>query len=599
MGESRYGLHLGATVADGVTRFAAYVTSAEHCAVRLFAPDLTVRSTHDMASRGAGIFEFCSADAGHGTLYKFVLDGRELPDPYARFLPHGVHGPAMVFEDDYAWRVEEWIKRPLSEHIIYELHVGTFTPEGTYAAASAHLAELRELGVTAIELMPVNAFPGERGWGYDGVAHFAPFAPYGSPDALRAFVDEAHSQGLSVLLDVVYNHFGPAGNYLAAYSSDYFATEVQNAWGQAPNFAHPAMRAWVLDNARYWLEDFRMDGLRLDAVHAMIDPSPKHVLREIVETARALAADKILIAEDDRNDPGLVSEVGLDALWADDFHHQARVTLTGERDGYYAGYEAGVAGLAQTIERGWLYEGQVHLTSGRARGKPALGLEASSFVYCIQNHDQIGNRALGDRINRQISPDAYGMLSSVLLFLPMTPLLFMGQEWAASSPFLYFTDHEPELGARVSQGRREEFKNFAAFSDPREREKILDPQHVDTFHRSKLSWREREIAPHNRVLGMYRALLKLRATDPVLRSATRAQLSVRAIGNVLTVHRWYGTEQRWLLANFGSEPIGFAQLQIPSEARLLFASASSTPATLLPAHAMIFAMPAAESATHD
>jgi maltooligosyltrehalose trehalohydrolase len=593
--QSPYGLNLGARVQATSTRFAAYVTTAERCAVRLFSNARDVLATYDMKRAGSGVFSLSLPDAGHGTLYKFVLDGREFPDPYARFLPHGVHGPAMVVEPRYVWRCDEWITRPLSQQVIYELHVGAFTAEGTYDAARARLREFKELGVTTLELMPVNAFAGDRGWGYDGVAHFAPFAPYGSPDALRAFVDAAHSVGLTVLLDVVYNHFGPAGNYLSAYSEQYFTSAVKNVWGDAPNFTHPAMRAWVLDNVRYWLEDFRMDGLRLDAAHAIVDPSAKHVLREIVELARSLATPKTLIAEDDRNDPGLVTELGLDAVWADDFHHQARVTLTGERDGYYGAYEAGVAGIARAIQHGWLYEGQVNPTSGKARGKPADTLEGSAFVYCVQNHDQIGNRALGDRLNGKVSLDAYCMLSSVLLFLPMTPLMFMGQEWAASTPFLFFTDHEAELGEQVSKGRREEFKDFSAFSDPDARARIPDPQALDTFERSKLRWQEREFEPHAGVLLLYRALLGLRANDSVLSASTRAQLEARALTDVLMVRRWHGAEQRVLLANFGPEPVAFAELPVPTEARLLLSSSASMPLSLAPACAMIFAAPAPEN----
>jgi maltooligosyltrehalose trehalohydrolase len=329
------GLRLGAHVEGEGTRFSLYATEARECGVRVFDRELKAIASHPMRGAGEGFFELYLPGLGHGTLYKFALDGRELPDPYARFLPYGVHGPAQVWEPRHAFRHGDGIARPLSEQVIYELHVGTFTRAGTYEAAATQLAELAALGVTTLELMPVASFAGKRGWGYDGVAMFAPFAPYGSPDDLRAFVDEAHGQGLAVLLDVVYNHFGPAGNYLAAYSAAYFTREVQNAWGDAPNFAHPAMRSYVLGNVHYWLSEFRFDGLRLDAAHAIVDRSPKHVLKELVEHARSLSPHKTLIAEDDQNDPRLVQELGLDAVWADDFHHQVRVTLTGERDGYY------------------------------------------------------------------------------------------------------------------------------------------------------------------------------------------------------------------------------------------------------------------------
>jgi maltooligosyltrehalose trehalohydrolase len=433
-----------------------------------------------------------STGHGHGTLYKFVVDGRELPDPYARSLPHGVHGPAMVIAPGPASLPRA--SRPLHEQVIYELHVGTFSVEGTYAAAAERLRELADLGVTTIELMPVSSFAGRWGWGYDGVAHFAPFAPYGAPDDLRAFVARAHDLGLAVILDVVYNHFGPAGNYLAEFSPAYFSTERTTPWGRALDFTQPAMRGYVLDNARYWFEEFGFDGLRLDAVHAIEDPSEKSILKELVELARSFDPPRLLIAEDDRNDPSAVLELGLDALWADDFHHQVRVTLTGERDGYYAGYQPGVADLARAIARGWLYEGQCPPGKSEGRGKPATLLPAQAFVYCIQNHDQVGNRALGDRITEQISLADYAMISTLLLFLPMTPLLFMGQEWAASTPFAFFSDHDAELGRLVSRGRREEFKAFRAFADATARARIPDPQAPETFEHSRLRWEERKRA---------------------------------------------------------------------------------------------------------
>jgi maltooligosyltrehalose trehalohydrolase len=548
---------LGAEVRGGpTTRFSLFSTTASRCAVRLYHDERTPGESAELHARGGGLFELSLEDVGHGALYKFVLDDRELPDPYARYLPHGVHGPAMVVEPRYVFRHP----RPPAarERVIYELHVGTFTEHGTFAAACLRLPLLAELGVNTIELMPVNAFAGARGWGYDGVALYAPFAPYGTPDELRALVDTAHGLGLSVLLDVVYNHFGPAGNYLSAFSPSYFTSEVRNVWGDAPNYAFAPMRALAIDNARYWIEEFRFDGLRMDAVHAIADRSTPHVVKELAEEVRRVLPRACLIAEDDRNEPALVHEQGLNAIWADDFHHQLYVTLTGERDGYYAAFEPGVADLARAIERGWLYEGQQFAASGHARGKPALDLPAGAFVYCIQNHDQVGNRALGERLSRDISLDAYCMASTVLLFLPMTPLLFMGQEWAASSPFLYFTDHDPELGEKVVRGRREEFKSFSAFADEAARERIPDPQAETTFVRSKLNWDEREQAPHARVLALYRELLALRRDDPVLSQAGRAELTARARGQLLEVRRTLGKQERVLWANFGREPAPIA-----------------------------------------
>jgi maltooligosyltrehalose trehalohydrolase len=403
--------------------------------------------------------------------------------------------------------------------------------------------------------MPVAAFAGQRGWGYDGVALYAPFAPYGTPDDLRALVDEAHGHGLAVVLDAVYNHFGPAGNYLSAYSPDYFTSTFRNAWGDAPNFAHPVMRKMVIDNALGWLSDFRFDGLRLDAIHALLDPSPRHLLRELADQVAALRPRKLLIAEDERNDPASIDQLRLDGLWADDFHHQVRVTLTHESDGYYAAYRPGTADLARAIRDGWLYQGQVYPPSGHPRGKPAGHLPAEAFFYCLQNHDQVGNRALGDRLSHAVDPEAYRAVSTLLLFLPMTPILFMGQEWAASSPFQFFTDHEPDLGAKIVEGRRLEFARFLAFSDPLVRAQIPDPQAESTFLRSRLRWEERQQGEHARVLALYQALLALRRTDPVLRAAGRTALEASADGDLLVVRRWHRADQRLLLVNLGPEPL--------------------------------------------
>lgn len=562
---------LGAHVEDGATRFAA-LTTARTCGVRLLAPGGAPVATHEMASAGDGHFEARVEGVGHGALYEFVLDGARFPDPYARYLPLGVHGPAMVVEPRHTWR-HEHVSRPLREHVIYELHIGTFTEYGTYSAATARLPELCELGVTAIELMPISSFPGERGWGYDGVAHYAPFAPYGSPDDLRRFVDDAHGLGLSVLLDVVYNHFGPSGNYLGSYCPEYFTDEVRTAWGNGPRFTFPAMRRHVIENALYWLTEFRFDGLRLDAIHAIVDPSPRHVLRELADEVAKLSPRRLLVAEDERNDPASVTELALDAVWADDFHHQVHVTLTGEKDGYYSAYQPGAQGIAEAIYRGWIYEGQFYLPWGGPRGKPAPELGAEHLVYAVQNHDQVGNRALGQRLSSLVSLDAYCAASALLLFLPMTPLLFMGQEWAASSPFLYFTDHDEELGRLVSEGRREEFKHFAAFSDPAERSRIPDPQAFETFAASRLRWDERDGPGHRRVLSLYRTLLALRRTDPVLREAGREGLFAEALGDVLVVRRILGTERRFLIVNFGDAPVSLKGV-LPQAAALRQLAAS-------------------------
>ncbi|MFT3768912.1 MAG: alpha-amylase family glycosyl hydrolase [Minicystis sp.] len=451
--------------------------------------------------------------------------------------------------------------------------MGTFTPEGTYRAAEEKLVHLRDLGATMIELMPVAAFDGARGWGYDGVSHFAPFAPYGTPDELCAFIDHAHALGMRVILDVVYNHFGPSGNYLSCYSEAYFTSKYQNAWGDAPDFTSPIMRRHVLDNVRYWLSQFRFDGLRLDATPTLFDPSPKHILREIADLAPAIGPGKVIIAEDDRNDPAVMTDLGMSAVWADDFHHQIHVTLTGERDGYYRGFEPGAAGVARTINEGWLFTGQHYAPRDEDRGKPANGVRADQLVYCLQNHDQVGNRALGERLSALVPQEAYAAVSMLLLFLPMTPLLFMGQEWACRDPFLYFTDHDPDLGQKIREGRRNEFRAFTAFSDPAARDEIPDPQAMETFTRSRLDWDAIEDRDHRMMLSLYRNLLLLRRSDPILQHASRDGLHAEAEGPVLRVERRIEGESRVLLVNLSANaaPCG-ALLPDPKAVELMLAN---------------------------
>ena len=544
---------LGALVEDDGTTFRLWSTAHTRCALRLYDRHGHALRTEPMAAKGDGVFELHLEGVGEGARYRFLLDDNEVNDPYARFLPEGIHGPAMVVRSNHRW-THDHVVRPLREHVIYELHVGTFTAEGTYVAATKRLRELVELGVTALELLPVATYGGRHGWGYDGVAHYAPHPTYGSPDELRAFVDAAHGAGLSVFLAVVYNHFGPAGNVIGQYSPDYFTDEVENVWGQAPDFRQPWMRRYVLDNVRMWIDEYRFDGLRWDAVHAIVDPSERNIVREAIDLARSVLPGAIMMAEDDRNDPMLVDTLGFDAVWADDFHHAVHVTLTGERDGYYACYEPGAASIARAIERGWLYEGQPYPTHGKPRGKQAPSLPAEAFIYCLQNHDQIGNRAFGDRLSAVVSPEAYRAATTLLLFLPMTPLLYQGEEWGASTPFLYFTDHDEELGKLVSKGRREEFKRFRAFADPDVRARIPDPQAASTVEASRLRWDERTTSPHAETLALHQALLRLRRTDPVLARSGREGLSAEAHGDVLVVRRRGDGGERVLVANFSAAP---------------------------------------------
>ncbi|HYH13009.1 MAG TPA: alpha-amylase family glycosyl hydrolase, partial [Thermomicrobiales bacterium] len=438
--------------------------------------------------------------------------------------------------------------------VIYELHVGTMTPDGTFAALESELEALRDLGVTAIELMPVAQTPGARNWGYDGVDLFAPNHNYGGPDDLRSLVDAAHRVGLGVILDVVYNHLGPEGAYLSAYSNDYFSDRHETDWGAGLNWDgkhNHWVRQLAIDNACYWISEFHIDGLRLDATHAMIDDSEVHIVRELTEAARRSAAGRgiVVIAEDGRHEISRVRPVeqggeGLDGVWADDFHHEIRVMLSNAHESYYASYGGGTEDIAGVVQYGFR-----HLIPESGRRADSFD-PASVFVLCIQNHDQVGNRPFGDRLHHDINLDRYRVASALLLFAPETPLLFMGQEFAASTPFLYFTDHPEELGKLVTEGRRKEFAGFKAFDDPAMRETIPDPQAESTFLASKLDLSERE--RHAGILALYRTLLRLRVDDHVLSLSDLAMTDAYApSAQMVAVHRWRDGEHRVLIANFG------------------------------------------------
>ncbi|WP_216318689.1 malto-oligosyltrehalose trehalohydrolase [Deinococcus aestuarii] len=563
------------------TRFRVWTTTAREVAVRVNGED------HPMQPLGSGMFETV-LPVGAGTHYKFVLDGQAWPDPYARFLPGGVHGEAEVVDlNAYGWKNTEWRGLPLGECVFYELHVGTFTPEGTYRAAMERLPDLADLGVTAVELMPLAAFPGTRGWGYDGVALSAPYAPYGRPEDLMAFIDAAHGLGLAVFLDAVYNHFGPDGNYLSVYSPGYFTERFHTPWGAGLDYAEPHMRRLITDNARMWLRDYRLDGLRLDATQAMQDDSPTHILRELADRVHALGGTHLLLAEDYRNLPELVTETHLDGMWVDDFHHVLRVTLTGDRDGYYRYYEGGAAAVANVIGRGWVYEGQAWEQEQAPRGRPADALNSPSFVYFLQNHDQVGNRAVGDRIHhlKRVSPALFRGASTLLLSLPTTPLLFQGQEWLASAPFPFFSDHHGELGVLVSEGRKREFAAFEGFGG----DTVLDPQAEATFRRAKLDWAERTEGEHARTLALYREVLRLRREDPVLHDRERRNLTAGSVGDVLWVRHKTEDGERALLWNLGATTLDpralLLSLDLPTA--VLLHSEGRGDATLAPGEAVL------------
>ncbi len=510
-GRPAYPRH-GALRENGGVHFCVWAPAAGDVQVILEPTGQAYPLTRD----GAGYWQAFVAGLEAGAQYRYRLDGAPaVPDPASRRQPHGVHGPSTVVDpESWRWRDGTWRGRPQEDLVFYELHVGTFTAEGTFEGVRRRLPYLQDLGVTALELMPVSDFPGRWNWGYDSAALFAPSRAYGSPDDLRALVDEAHQRGLSVFLDVVYNHFGPDGAYAPGVSPAFFSSRHRTPWGPAVNLdgeGSGGVRAFFIDNALHWLAEYHLDGLRLDAVHAIADESPRHFLAELAEAVRGLPLPRrFLIAEDHRNLNRVALPVeadgyGLDGVWSDDYHHQVRRVLTGDRDGYLVDFSDATRDLATIIRQGWLFTGQHSSYFGGRRGTDPRGIRPWRFLHFLQNHDQIGNGPQGDRISRRVEAAVYRAATALLLFPPELPLLFMGQEWAARTPFCYFTDHTPELGRKVTAGRRKEFARFAGFAGA-----IPDPQDPETFSRSALDWTEPEREPHAGILRLHQDLLRLR-----------------------------------------------------------------------------------------
>jgi maltooligosyltrehalose trehalohydrolase len=495
-----------------------------------------------------------AADTRRG--YRYSIDGSAaVPDPRSRWQPEGVHGASHVIAAESLKAVPlEFHARPLSDAIIYELHLGTFTPEGTYAAARRKLPYLAELGVTHLELMPLATFPGRRGWGYDGVDLFAPFPAYGTPQELAGFIRACHSQGLAVLLDVVYNHLGPDGNYLAQYGP-YFTDRYKTAWGAAINYDGPQsdeVRRFVIDNALMWLTNYGFDGLRLDAVHAIFSFEAVHVLEELSIAVKALGKELgrplVLIAESDLNDPRLIRAAsrggyGLDAHWVDDFHHAIHRYFTGETEGYYADFQ-GLQDVATALRDGYVYQGKYSVHRGRRHGRPPVGIEPQQLVVSAQNHDQIGNRAQGERLSMMLGVPQLKAIAALTLLAPFVPLLFQGEEWGAETPFLYFTDHQdPELGRRVVEGRSREFSAF------RWQGAVPNPQEADTFERSKLNWSELSAPRHAELLAWYRKLIGIRRDKIVMPRESLAD-SAKAVTNFDAKAGWLTFVHNGVLAVF-------------------------------------------------
>ncbi|MFS8889132.1 malto-oligosyltrehalose trehalohydrolase [Synechococcus sp. R55.1] len=490
----------------------------------------------------------------------------ERPDPASRCQPYGVHGPSRVVDPRFDWQDQGWKGIPLSQWILYELHVGTFTLEGTFAALIPRLPELVELGVNVLELMPVAQFPGERNWGYDGVYPYAVQTSYGGAAGFKALVNACHQLGLAVILDVVYNHLGPEGNYLRDFGP-YFTDKYHTPWGDALNFDDrysDGVREFFLQNAEYWLEEFHLDGLRLDAVHAIYDFSAYPFLQELAEQVDALEArtgrPRVLIAESDLNDVRLITPreqggYGLDAQWCDDFHHSLHTLLTGEKTGYYQDFGE-LEHLAKAYRESYVYSGQYSCYRARRHGNSAVGRPGSQFVVCIQNHDQVGNRRLGERLSQLTSFEGLKLAAAALLLAPMLPLLFMGEEYGEVAPFLYFVSHgDPDLVEAVRQGRRREFSAFAWQGEP------PDPQAEETFLRSKLNWDLKKAGHHQVLWKWYQALIRLRKTQPALQHLERDGVEVELFSNSgLALHRRQGSQALLALFNFSpDQPVTYTQ----------------------------------------
>jgi maltooligosyltrehalose trehalohydrolase len=564
------GIRLGASfLGNGRCRFLVYAPLADRVEVRILSPRAQARSlSRDERGYHQGVLE----DVAPGDLYVYRLDGKkERPDPASRFQPMGVHGPSQVVDPGaFRWEIPDWSGLPLEAYILYELHVGAFTPEGTFDAVIPRLDTLKDLGVTAIELMPVAQFPGNRNWGYDGAYPFAAQNSYGGPVGLQKLVDACHLRGMAVTLDVVYNHLGPEGNYLADFGP-YFTDRYRTPWGAAVNFDGPhsdEVRRFFLENALSWLSDFRMDALRIDAIHGIMDFSAYPFLAELADAVRGLASRenrKIhLIPESDLNDVRAISPrekggIGLDAQWNDDFHHALHALLTGERDGYYRDFGS-LEDLAKAHSEGFVYSGQYSAYRKRRHGSSSRDVPAWRLVVFSQNHDQAGNRPGGERLSRLVSFEALKLAAGLVLLSPFLPLLFMGEEYGETAPFLYFISHsDAPLIEAVRKGRKEEFAALRWEGEP------PDPQDEDTFLRSRLDHGLSGEGHHRVLREYYRELVRLRKGHPVLSRLSKEDMEVTACGKekVLLVRRWNGAAQTAAACHFGDSTVN-VRLSLPS-----------------------------------
>lgn len=549
-------MRLGARyMGDGRCRFAVWAPDVSQVELKLLSPRV---ESVPMRRDRLGYWRLTVEGLFPGACYRYLLDGeRERPDPASRFQPEGVDGPSEVADPFFPWDDGNWRGRRLEELVIYELHVGTFTPEGSFDGVVSRIPYLKKLGVTALELMPVGQFPGERNWGYDGVYPFAPQNSYGGPKGLKRLVDACHRNGLMVILDVVYNHLGPEGNYLGDFGP-YFTDRYRTPWGDAVNLDGPCsdeVRRYFIENALSWLRDYHIDGLRLDAVHHIYDFGARHFLKELADTVRReerrTGRTLAVIAESDLNNPRLVTSperggYGLDAQWCDDFHHALHALLTGERSGYYADF-GDVSHLARALSDGYVYTGQHSRYRRRRHGAPPFLVSAFRFIVSAQNHDQVGNRAGGERLAALVPQDKLRLAAATVMLSPFIPLLFMGEEYGETSPFPYFVSHaDPLLIEAVRRGRVEEFSGFGW-----EGEKIPDPQDEETFRRGVIDPERRHDPQHAEIFSFYHELIRLRRRVPALFNSSREETEVRELSeSVIQVRRWCGGDQALWLASY-------------------------------------------------
>jgi len=556
---------------DGTVRFSLWAPKALSITLELSDCERGL----PMSRTDEGWFELVT-EARVGAEYAFKIDDQQVvPDPASRFQPSGVHGRSQVIDPfTYEWRDSNWTGRSWDDAVIYELHVGTFSSEGTFAGAETKLDYLADLGVSAIEIMPLASFPGDRNWGYDGVLPYAPAPCYGCPEDLKRLIDAAHARNLMVFLDVVYNHFGPEGNYLGMYAPEFFTDRHRTPWGEAINFDGPGSRTvrdFFIHNALYWLEEYHFDGLRFDAVHAIADDSRPDILTELAETVRTkLSAERHihLVLENDNNAAHYLCRDNkararlYNAQWNDDIHHALHVLVTGEKDGYYSDYaRSPLWHLGRCLAEGFSFQGEKSaFRDGARRGEPTRDLPPTCFVSFLQNHDQVGNRALGERITQLADADTVKLAMAILLLAPSPPLLFMGEEFAAASPFLFFCDFGGDLASKVTEGRRSEFAKFQQFSSPEAQNQIPDPNNEAAFLRSKLDWDSARREPHSNWLGFYQNVLKCRRAKvvPLIKDVAPGQAEFEVLAPLgLSVHwpfRKSGSLQ--LIANFDRGPLG-------------------------------------------